>query len=102
MTRERQPAVYLLVSKRNGTLYCGVTSNLMQRIAQHREGSFSSFTDEYAVHRLVWFEAHETMDPAIDREKRMKEMEPRVETRANRGREPALVDLAEQFGFDPP
>ena len=66
------PTVYLLASHRNGTLYIGVTSSLMQRLNQHREGLIEGFTKDYGVQRLVWFEQHETMENAITREKRIK------------------------------
>lgn len=72
MKRGDIPTVYLLASKRNGTPYLGVTSSLMQRIAQHRDGTFSGFTKQHQVHRLVWFEQHATMESAIVREKRVK------------------------------
>ncbi len=67
-----QPAVYLLASSRNGTLYTGVTSNLIQRIHQHREHAVPGFTAEHSVTLLVWYELHEAMDTAILREKRIK------------------------------
>lgn len=66
------PAVYLLVSQRNGTLYIGVTSNLIQRIWQHREGLAEGFTKKYRVKTLVWYEQHATMESAIAREKALK------------------------------
>ncbi len=69
----KQPCVYLLASKRNGTLYVGVTSNLPQRVWQHKNHLVEGFTRRYAVDRLVWFEAHETMLSAIAREKAIKE-----------------------------
>jgi putative endonuclease len=68
----RKPCVYILASKRNGTLYTGVTSNLVQRIEQHRAKAVESFTERYAVHRLVWYEEHDTMINAIAREKGIK------------------------------
>jgi putative endonuclease len=68
----KQPAVYMLASQRNGTLYIGVTSNLVQRIWQHREGLADGFTKQYGVKMLVWYEQHETMESAISREKAMK------------------------------
>ena len=70
--RERQPCVYLLASKRNGTLYLGVTSNLLQRVWQHKTGAFDGFTKKYQVHSLVWYEPHPTMEGAIRREKLIK------------------------------
>lgn len=70
--REFSPAVYILASQRNGTLYTGVTSDLPGRIGQHRGGQGSHFTHKYGVHTLVWFEMHATMDAAIAREKQIK------------------------------
>ncbi|MGY6531933.1 GIY-YIG nuclease family protein [Glycocaulis sp.] len=70
--REFQPAVYILASRRNGTLYCGVTSDLVRRVFEHREGRASAFTRRYGVTLLVWFEIHATMDHAIERETRIK------------------------------
>lgn len=69
--RERQPAVYIMASRRNGTLYTGVTSNLAQRVWRHREGS-GGFSDRYDCGMLVWFEIHATMEFAIAREKQLK------------------------------
>ena len=69
----KQPAVYLLASRYRGTLYVGVTSDLVQRIWQHRQGLVEGFTQRYGVHMLVWFEQHATMLDAIAREKRIKE-----------------------------
>lgn len=69
----KQPCVYLLASKRNGTLYVGVTSNLAQRVWQHKEGLAEGFTKKYGVKMLVWYEQHETMESAIAREKAIKE-----------------------------
>lgn len=69
---EKQPAVYMLASKRNGTLYIGVTSNLIRRVWEHKNDLVDGFTKKYQVHQLVWYELHETMDSAISREKAMK------------------------------
>jgi putative endonuclease len=68
----KQPVVYILASEPYGTLYIGVTSNLAQRIEAHRHGAVSGFTQEYGVHTLVYFEVHEEMYEAIQREKRLK------------------------------
>jgi len=67
-----QPCVYLLASNRNGTLYVGVTSDLIKRIWEHREHAVEGFTQRYGVVRLVWYELHPTMESAIQREKRIK------------------------------
>jgi len=69
---ELQPCVYLLASKRNGTLYTGVTSNLTKRIWEHKNNLVAGFTKKYSVHTLVWYEVHETMEFAIRREKAIK------------------------------
>ena len=61
--------VYVLASKRNGTLYIGVTSDLVERIRKHREGTFRGFSDRYGVYRLVYFEEHPDVRDAILREK---------------------------------
>ena len=68
----RQPAVYILASKRNGTLYIGVTSELAKRVWQHKNDVVDGFTKRYSVHQLVWYELHETMESAIKREKTLK------------------------------
>ena len=66
------PCVYILASKANGTLYIGVTSDLVQRVWQHRNGLAEGFTKRYGVHQLVWYEVHESMESAIMREKALK------------------------------
>ena len=72
MLTRRQPCTYILASRRHGTLYIGVTSNLMARLYQHRAGVSGSFTERYAVHRLVYFEAIQSMELAITGEKQLK------------------------------
>ena len=67
-----QPAVYIMANRKLGTIYVGVTSNLVQRIWQHREGVGGGFTARYGCKRLVWFELHGTMENAILREKQLK------------------------------
>ena len=62
----------MLASKRNGTVYIGVTSDLVKRVHQHKSGATEGFTAKYSVHSLVWYEVHETMERAIMREKKMK------------------------------
>ena len=68
----KQPAVYILASKRNGTLYIGVTRNLQKRAWEHKNDQVQGFTKRYGVHRLVYYELHEQMMAAISREKQMK------------------------------
>ncbi|QSX79709.1 GIY-YIG nuclease family protein [Agrilutibacter solisilvae] len=69
---ERQPAVYVLANGRNGTLYIGVTSDLVARVWQHRNHVVDGFTKQHGIGALVWYELHATMDSAITREKRLK------------------------------
>jgi putative endonuclease len=68
----KQPAVYILASRRNGTLYIGVTSDLPGRIWQHKNDVIKGFTQKYAVHTLVYCELHAEMPAAIAREKQLK------------------------------
>ena len=68
----RQPAIYILANKRNGTLYTGVTSNLIKRIWQHKNNVTAGFTARYGVKRLVYFELCDDMTSAISREKQIK------------------------------
>jgi putative endonuclease len=68
----KQPCVYILANQRNGTLYVGVTSDLIARVWQHKKDFVESFTKAYNVHLLVWYEMHETMMGAITREKQLK------------------------------
>ncbi len=69
----RQPAVYILANSKNGTLYVGVTSDLVKRVWEHRNNFVEGFTKRYGVHNLVWYELHESMESAIQREKRLKD-----------------------------
>ena len=73
MHEEKNPAVYILASRRNGTLYIGVTSGLCNRIAQHRDGKISGFTKKYDIKILVWFQNFNSMAEAIKRETQLKE-----------------------------
>jgi putative endonuclease len=69
---EKNFHVYMLASDRNGTLYTGVTSSLLKRIWEHKEGLVEGFTKAYGVQKLVWFESHDSAESAITREKRIK------------------------------
>jgi putative endonuclease len=71
----KQPAVYILASKKNGTLYIGVTSDLVKRVWEHKNDLVAGFTKRYKIHNLVWYELHDDIDTAIEREKNMKEWE---------------------------
>ena len=68
----KTPCVYILASRPKGTLYIGVTSNLVQRVWQHKDDLVEGFSKRYGIHRLVWYEVHESMESAIGREKAIK------------------------------
>ncbi len=68
----KQPCVYIVASYKNGTLYTGVTSSLMQRVYAHKNKLIESFTSKYNCKQLVFYELHETMEYAIAREKQIK------------------------------
>ncbi|WIO73276.1 GIY-YIG nuclease family protein [Porticoccaceae bacterium LTM1] len=69
---QKQPAIYILTNKRNGTLYTGVTSNLIQRIWQHKQHQVDGFSKRYKLDWLVYYELHQSMLDAIIREKQLK------------------------------
>ena len=98
---ERTPCVYILASGYNGTLYVGVTSNLIGRVIQHREGTFGGFTKRYGVHRLVWFEARESMEAAIAREKQLKRWRREWKRNLIERENPMWNDLAVGLGLEP-
>jgi putative endonuclease len=97
---ERVPCVYILASSFHGTLYTGVTSNLLGRVWQHRGEATKGFTERYGVKRLVWFEIHETMESAIRREKSIKRWQRQWKIDLVEAQNPTWCDLAEDFGFD--
>ncbi len=101
MAPEFSPTVYLLASRRNGRIYTGVTSNLMVRIAQHRGGVSAGFACKHGVKLLVGFEAHETMENAIIREKRIKKWERAWKLEMLEAGNAQWRDPAEDFGFAP-
>jgi putative endonuclease len=68
----KQPCVYIMANKRNGTLYAGVTSYLPKRTFEHREGLVAGFSAKYGCKILVWYEVHDSMVEAITREKQIK------------------------------
>jgi len=89
----KQPAVYILASRRNGTLYVGVSSNLEQRMFEHRTGRFPGFASHYGVDRLVYYEFFVTMEEAIIREKRLKKWNRSWKIRLIEGMNPDWRDL---------
>ena len=96
-----QPAVYILASQRNGTLYIGVTTNLHQRIYAHREGLLPGFTRDYCVKRLVHVEHFHDIRDAIDREKRLKKWRRAWKLKLIEEGNSGWRDLAEDLGYPP-
>jgi putative endonuclease len=94
---ERQPAVYILASKRNGTLYVGVTSDLIKRVWEHRSDVVPGFTRDYGVHTLVYYELHGTMYAAITREKQLKKWNRAWKLELIERSNPEWTDLWEQI-----
>jgi predicted GIY-YIG superfamily endonuclease len=90
----KQPAVYMLASKRNGTLYIGVTSNLPQRMYQNREALVEGFSKKYAVKLLVYFEMCDDMRSVIAREKSLKGITRAKKIQLIESANPDWVDLA--------
>ncbi|WP_396616684.1 GIY-YIG nuclease family protein [Lysobacter soli] len=90
---KRQPCVYLLASGRNGTLYAGVTSDLVKRVWEHRTHATEGFSDKYDATMLVWYELHETMESAITREKRIKKWRREWKVELIEGSNPYWRDL---------
>lgn len=99
--RERYPCVYIVASSRHGTIYIGVTSDLMARIHQHREGLIAGFTKRYGVDRLVFHEMHGSMDAAITREKQLKAWKRDWKIALIEKDNPFWEDLAVRLGFPP-
>ncbi|MFN3390018.1 MAG: GIY-YIG nuclease family protein [Allosphingosinicella sp.] len=93
--------MYIVASGFHGTIYTGVTSNLLQRVYQHREATLGGFTAEYGCKRLVWFEMHGDMEAAIRREKQLKNWRRAWKVALIEAANPTWRDLAEDFGFDP-
>ena len=89
----KEPAVYLLANKKNGTLYIGVTSDLRKRIYQHKNGTFQGFSSKYETHMLVYYELHESMETAITREKQIKKWNREWKINLIASQNPKWVDL---------
>jgi putative endonuclease len=101
MAQDRCPCIYILASRYNGSLYVGVTSNLVGRVAQHRSGAFSGHTRRYGIYRLVYFETAETMETAIAREKQLKRYRSDWKRNLIEHDNPAWNDLAVTLGLEP-
>ena len=94
---EKHPAVYILASKRNGTLYTGVTSDLARRVAEHKSDLVEGFTKRYGVHMLVYCEWHNDMRSAISREKQIKKWNRAWKLRLIERDNPEWRDLTEDL-----
>ena len=92
----KDPCVYLLASKRNGTLYIGVTSDIYGRMAEHKQGLIEGFTKKYGTKTLVYYEMHPTMDAAIRREKQLKEWQRAWKRRLIENMNPEWCDLFDE------
>lgn len=101
MQTQKQPCVYILASDKHGTLYIGVTSNLMRRLWQHREGLMPGFTTRHRVYRLVRFEQFDEMDYAIAREKQLKNWHRDWKINLIERDNPEWLDIALDWGFEP-
>ena len=89
--------VYILCSKPNGTLYTGVTSDLVKRIYEHKNNLVEGFTKKYNVHSLVWYETHESAESAIIREKRIKKWKRAWKLKLIEQTNPKWIDLYESI-----
>jgi putative endonuclease len=89
--------VYILCNKQNGTLYVGVTSDLIKRIFEHKNNLVDGFTKKYNVHCLVWYEIHETAETAINREKQIKKWKRRWKLELIEKNNPEWIDLYENL-----
>ncbi|MBI5601837.1 MAG: GIY-YIG nuclease family protein [Deltaproteobacteria bacterium] len=94
---DKQPAVYIMASKRNGTLYIGVTSDLVKRVWEHKNDMVEGFTKRYQVHLLVWYELHENFESAIEREKQLKEWKRKWKLDLIENMNPGWKDLYNQI-----
>ena len=93
----RTPCVYILASRPDGALYIGVTSDLVRRVWEHRNDFIEGFTKRYRVHKLVWYEIHETMEGAISREKALKKWKRAWKIELIEKGNPAWSDLYSQI-----
>lgn len=100
MTDNFSPTVYILASHRYGTLYTGVTSNLMKRLYEHRNDVMEGFSKDKGTKLLVWFESHNDMKQAIIREKRIKKWKRQWKINLIEAGNPDWRDLAMDLGFD--
>ena len=98
---ERMPCIYILATGYNGTLYVGVTSDLLARVIQHREGMFDGHAKKYGIKRLVYYEIAEDMGAAIRREKQLKRWRREFKRNIIERENPMWNDLAVLLGLEP-
>jgi putative endonuclease len=89
--------VYLLASRRNGTLYVGMTDDLARRVWEHRTGAVPGFTQKYSVKMLVWYEQHESRESAFQRERQIKKWKRAWKLQVIEKFNPQWLDLTEQL-----
>ncbi|MCH9808384.1 MAG: GIY-YIG nuclease family protein [Alphaproteobacteria bacterium] len=94
--RRKRPCIYMMASARDGVIYIGVTSNLVGRVSLHKQDLVEGFTKRYAVHRLVYYEMHETMPDAINRETRLKKWKRAWKVRLIEQMNPEWLDLFDE------
>jgi len=95
----KQFYVYILASKKNGTLYVGVTSDIRKRIYEHLEGLYDGFTKQHSIKRLVWYEVHDTVATAIQREKNLKDWKREWKIELIEDKNPDWNDLYSTLSF---
>jgi putative endonuclease len=100
MDDEKQPAVYIMSSSARGTLYIGVTSQLWDRVATHKQSEIKGFTQKYSVWGLVWYEHHDFMESAIKREKQLKKWNRDWKIRLIESFNPHWIDLHDDIDID--
>ena len=94
---DKQPCVYILTNHRNGTLYIGVTSDLVKRVWEHKNDVVEGFTKRYGIHTLVWYELRDTMESAIASEKKIKEWKRKWKLELIENRNPEWTDLYDEI-----
>ena len=94
---QKSSFIYIIASKRNGTLYIGVTSDLLSRVWRHKSNLVKGFTEKYNVHTLVYFEQHANVQSAIEREKQIKKWNRRWKLRLIEKKNPSWKDLYEDI-----
>ena len=97
----KRPVVYIMANKRNGTLYTGVTSNILQRVYHHKEGLVEGFTNKYGCKNIVYVEGFETMEQAITREKQIKGGSRKKKLALIESKNPEWLDLYDELCREP-